>query len=109
MDAEVWKWIAITLGGVVIGEGAALWRVTVSIKDRPTFTDVKRMITDHEDATGYAKDRRWIEEKFAQLQRHVDETRDRVAEIHLSLMADREARAVLAAAQVARDKLESRE
>lgn len=55
---------------------------------RPTFPQVREMISDHARGGDYARDQRWIAEKFdglekgmEQANRHIDEVRENVAEL----------------------------
>lgn len=95
-DADFWKW-ATDLMMLAIGGGmAAIWRM---VHGRPTFAQVKELITEHERGSCYARDQRWIGEKFdaleaavGQANRHIDEVRTKVEEVHLWVQMERRVR-----------------
>lgn len=88
-ESEFWKW-ATDLMMVFIGGGLAfIWRM---VHGRPTFTQVKDMISEHERGSCYARDQKWIAQEFTGLKaklleigRHVDDTREKVERIDMAV------------------------
>lgn len=94
---ELWKWISGLLAGMLIGQGALMWKLISAIRDRPTFDEVERMILKHQEFTPYEKDRRWLAEEVTGLKkdvekvdRHIEVIRPKVEELHIWMTLQRE-------------------
>lgn len=94
---ELWKWISGLLAGMLIGQGALMWKLISAIRDRPTFEEVEALITKNLEFTPYEKDRRWLTEEMTELKkdvekvdRHVEVIRPKVEELHIWMTLQRE-------------------
>lgn len=94
---EFWKWTSGILAGILIGQGALMWKLISAIRDRPTFAEVEALIAKHMEFTPYEKDRRWLTEEMTGLKkdvekvdRHVQDIRPKVEELHLWMTLQRE-------------------
>lgn len=94
---EFWKWIAGILAGALMGQGILMWKLISEIRSRPTFEQVAQMIDTRMNFTPYEKDRRWLTEELTALKkdvetvdRHVQDIRPRVEELHLWMTLQRE-------------------
>lgn len=90
-DVETWKAIALFLGGATLAALPGFWK--------PTFTQVKAMIAEHEAGGCYSRDKGAIMARFdhqdkliEKVDRHVDEIKDKVEAILIDVETQRRMR-----------------